>query len=392
MPISVWFVFIAVFLLGSSFFLYPLLLFISQFFVKFGSSKGETGDTPSSVSLIVVMHNAEHLIADKLNNLLQLDYEGLEYEILVYLDGCTDNTLQEIEQLNSNKIRIIDEKQHLGKIAGLNKAASLAEGEILIFTDADAILDGNVVKVLLNKFKDARCGGVCGLRTIKERRGKMRLAQHIYITVDSYIKKLENALGNITSNDGKLYAVRRSLFRPIADAVTDDLFSCLNITVQHYRFVFEPNAVARISTPSRSGRHETSRRRRIVTRSLNGMFIQRCLFNPLNYGLFSLGLLVNKVFRRLFGAALIILFIASYFAQGYSLLIQGLFYGQVVFYLLALSHPLYLSKINHSREKVIYRLPSICWYFCIGNYATLLGVIDFLSGKRVSKWTPQKQD
>jgi len=392
MPISVWCVFIAILLLASSFILYPLLLFVSQFFVRTVPFLTTTADKPTSVSFIVVVHNAEHLITDKLKNILQLDYDGVQYEILVYLDGCSDKTLERIEGLNSNRIQLINEQQHLGKIAGLNKAASLAKGEILIFTDADAILDNNVVNVFLTQFKDPRCGGVCGLRTIREKQGKMRLAQHLYISVDSYIKTLENALGNITSNDGKLYAVRRSLFKPIADAVTDDLFSCLTITAQHYRFIFEPKAVAHISTPSRSGQHETSRRRRIVTRSLNGIFIQRKLLNPFNYGLFSLGLVINKIFRRLFAAALIMLFIASYFARDFSILIESLFYVQLGFYLLAIAYPLYLSRLNTSRMKLLSYLASIFWYFCLGNYATLLGVIDFLSGKRVSKWIPQKHN
>lgn len=390
MSISVFLVFFAIFMLVSSFVLYPLLLLLSRFLPRNKGSKPSEIAEPESVSFILVMHNAEQLIAHKLNNILQLNLGNIKNEIIVYLDGCSDHTLQKLQALAIDNLTIINETAHLGKIAGLNTAAERAQGDILIFTDADAILEKNVVSTLLTHFKDPRCGGVCGLRAIKEKQGKLHLAQHVYITVDSYIKKLETYLGNITSNDGKLYAVRRSLFKPIADAVTDDLYSCLNITEQHYRFVFEPKAIAHISTPSRHERHEYSRRRRIVTRSLNGLWLKRKLLNPFQYGLFSLGLIINKIFRRLMGMTLLLLFISSYFASSYSICIAVLFYVQLGFYLLAGIYPLLLLKHELLSAPFIRHLTSVCWYFCLGNYATSLGVVDFLSGKRVSKWVPQK--
>jgi len=390
MSISLWGVGGAIFLLLSSFILYPLLLLLSRIFYRFKIKHTDASHPPESLSFIIAVHNAEGLIVEKIKNIEQLDFGSVSYEIIIYLDGCTDNTFTKIQTLASDKIQLINEKKHFGKITGLNKAVSQATGEILIFTDADAILEQGVVSVLLEHFKDPLCGGVCGLRAIKEKTGKLGLAQHLYITVDSYIKKLESYLGNITSNDGKLYAIRRDLFKPIADAVTDDLYACLNITEQHYRFVFEPKAIAHISTPSRHSSHEYTRRRRIVTRSLNGIWLKRRLLNPLHYGLFSFGLLLNKIFRRLIGFALLLLFVASYFASADSVCMSWFFLLQIIFYLLACTYPVFLSKRKGNISTIFYRLSSVCWYFCLGNYATSLGVIDFLSGKRVSKWIPKK--
>jgi len=390
MSISIGFISGAIFLLLSSFILYPLLLLVSRVFYRYKSQPINNQNIPESVSFIIAVHNAENLIVEKIKNIEQLDFGVIHYEIIIYLDGCTDNTFTKIQAVASDKIQIINEKKHFGKITGLNKAVLQATGDILIFTDADAILEQDLVHVLLEHFKNPLCGGVCGLRAIKEKQGKLRLAQHLYITVDSYIKKLESYLGNITSNDGKLYAVRRNLFKPIADAVTDDLYSCLNITEQHYHFVFEPKAIAHISTPSRHSGHEYARRRRIVTRSLNSIWLKRRLLNPLHYGLFSFGLLLNKVFRRLIGFALLLLFVASYFSSTDSVCMSWFFYLQVSFYLLAVAYPLFLSKSKGNIPRVFYHITSVCWYFLLGNVATSLGVIDFLSGKRVSKWVPKK--
>ena len=79
----------------------------------------------------------------------------------------------------------------------------------------------------------------------------------------------------MTSNDGKLYAIRRELFR--ADRARRDRrpLQLPVVVEQGRRFVFEPRARAFIRTPSRSARHELARRRRIVARSLHGIACKR---------------------------------------------------------------------------------------------------------------------
>ncbi len=392
MSASIVFVLIALLLLCSNFILYPVLLFFWRFLFPRKQQVTKESSPIERVSFIIVVHNAEQLIVDKINNILQLNLADIDYEVIVYLDGCSDSTQEKIESIHTDNIKLINEPKHLGKIRGLNAAAAMAQGDILVFTDADAIFDVESINHLLANFKDPLCGGVCGMRAIKEKQGKLHLAQQLYIRIDSYIKKLESYLGNITSNDGKLYALRRHLFRPIAEAVTDDLYACLDITLQKYHFVFEPKAIVHISTPSRGSQHESSRRRRIVTQSLHGIFLKRQLLNPFSYGVYSIGLLINKVFRRLIGAMLTLLLISSYFASSESMLLAVLFYAQLGFYLLALSYPPWLSKIEWQGAKLCTRIGAMCWYFCLGNFAALWGVFDFLSGKRVAKWQPKKQD
>jgi len=390
---SIWFLGFAVSMVLLNFVLYPGLLFVAQFFYHRKGQQALAEDKkPEFVSFIIVAHNAEQLIVDKINNILQLHSGRVRYEIIIYLDGCTDKTLEKVEAIVSDKLRIINEPCHLGKITGLNKAVQVAQGEVLIFTDVDALFDKDILDIILEPFKNPQCGGVCGQRIIREKQQQLNIAQQLYIDVDSYIKKLESYFGNITSNDGKLYAVRRRLFQPIADAVTDDLFSCLNIAEQSYHFVFEPRAKAYIPAPSRHTQHEYSRRKRIITRSLNGIFLHRRLLNPFHYGLFALGLLINKVFRRMLGSILLLSLVSSYFASSYSVWIMAFFYLQFAFYLIAIAYPLLLSRLDWKRGQIIIHIASICWYFCLGNVATLAGVINFLSGKRVSKWVPQKHD
>jgi hypothetical protein len=45
-----------------------------------------------------------------------------------------------------------------------------------------------------------------------------------------------------------------------------------------------------------------------------------------------------------------------------------------------------------SKLKVVKKIGATAFYFCIGNYGTLLGTIDFLRGRQAVKWEPVKEE
>jgi cellulose synthase/poly-beta-1,6-N-acetylglucosamine synthase-like glycosyltransferase len=335
----------------------------------------------------VAVRNAEGLIVDKVRNSLALDHPGLE---LVFVsDGSSDRTAELIRQHSGGRIRLLELEQHLGKAQALNRGAELCSGEVLVFSDADALLARDALRALLRHYADPRVGGVCGQRVIGEDPGELDHAQDRYIALDSALKLAESRVGSITSNDGKLYSIRRSLFRPIAGGATDDLYSCLNVVEQGRRFVFEPRALAFIRKPSRSPAHELARRRRIVARSLNGILLMRGLLNPLHYGAFSIGLLVNKVFRRLLPVFLALLLVSSAALAWERPWARVVLAAQLLFYGLALFHPL-LRRASGLR--VLAPAGGLAFYFCLGNLGTLLGLGDFLRRRETIKWDPLKAD
>ncbi|MEO5357038.1 MAG: glycosyltransferase [Nitrospirae bacterium YQR-1] len=376
----------SIFAVFSVFFLNPLFCVLA-YLIK-PPKKNKLQPFSSSVSLIIVVHNGEQLIAEKLDNSLSLDFGGDDYEIIVVSDGSYDAT-NEIVQGYGESIRFIKNDEHLGKHIGLNKAAEAANGEILVFSDADAILSKESIPNLLRHFFDPTTGGVSGRRIISDRGGEsLKDAQSAYIGFDTAIKKLESLRGSISSNDGKLYAIRKSLFRPVPSSVTDDLFVHLTVVSLGFRFTYEHHAVALIKTPSRDPAHEIVRRKRIVTTSLRGISMYKELLNPSKFGMFSVSLFINKILRRTLPVFLITLFISSFLLVRehlyYSIffVLQAAFYASNIFYLLV------LSKIK--KIKLITRIFSVAFYFTLGNYGTLLGLTDFLRGKKVEKWVPVK--
>ena len=333
-----------------------------------------------SLSVLIVVRNGEDMIVDKLINTLELSYPGPKPEIWVYSDGSKDRTVALAQQFK--EVQVIDSHHHHGKIFGLNTLALRAKGEILVFSDTDALLAKDALQSLIRPLADASIGGVCGQRQIQGK-GSLNLVQRNYVSWDSIIKQGESKKGSLTSNDGKLYALRHQLFQPIPPAVTDDLYNTLNIVSQGYRFVFAPDAVARVPAPITELAREIPRRRRVVSASLNGLYIQRTLLNPFRFGGYAWQLLINKIARRLLPVNLLLLLLFSALAAPGSslaftcLLMQLAGYGFMLLPAGLIPPPL---RRWHRR----------CQYLLFGNIGMLMGWLDMISGQAADKWEPQK--
>lgn len=343
-----------------------------------------------SVSLIIVAHNAEDMIVKKVKNALSLDYPSDNYEIIVFSDGSTDRTEKLIKPFISSKLRLFSSTTHKGKFSGINKAVEMSLGEIIVFSDVDAIIDKKAIISLSRYFSKSDVGGVCGRIIIYKDIMELDTAQADYFRFDSLIKRLESQLGSISSNTGTLYAIRRALFQPVPPAVTDDLYVSLSIIKKNYQFIFEPDAKVYIKAPSINPAHEILRRRRIVSQSLRGIYLMRDLLNPFKYGFFSIRILINKIIRRLLPIFMLLIFFSSLVLSFHYLFFRIIFFLQIIFYLLAVS---YLSLFQHtSHLRIVARITSLAYYLCLGNFGTLLGLIDFLRGKRIVKWEPSRTD
>jgi glycosyltransferase involved in cell wall biosynthesis len=362
-------------------FLYPLLLL--------GLPQRKPSAPPPdpaiwpSVTVITAARNAAGLLPAKLENFRTLDYPADKLTLLVASDASTDETRAIVDGAGDPGIRLVEQTERRGKAAAMNLAVEHVGSDLLLFSDADALLSPGAVRALARYFSDPDVGGVCGLRVAAQSAAGLRDAQQTYIHLDSRLREIESARGRITSNDGKIHMIRRELYTPIPRDVSDDLYTLLSVVAQGFRYVFDPSATAEVAVPARDARHEIERRCRIVILSLTGLFRVRQVLNPLRFGWFAVGLWVNKIGRRLLP------FFCLALATGLFVLL-GTERGLPVAAGMLLLATIYGLAAALTRSAKLNKPIRLLLYIMAGFIGTAWAVIGFICGRRISSWEPKK--
>lgn len=340
-------------------------------------------DVTPSMTLVVPTYNEEGVVERKIRNALALDYPRDRLEVLILSDGCTDATCSIVRRFEDDVVRLI-ELPRGGKAAALNRGASEARGEILVLTDANVDLAPDALRVIARAFADPEVGGVSGKKkyVVREGADTTEQGENLYWRWDQWQKTLESAIGSIFAADGTLYAVRRSLYVPIADpAQADDIAISARVVLQGFRLVFDPEAVAYEDAPV-EGADELRRKVRVTNHSVRALLnLGPALWTS---GFYSVELLSHKLVRHLIPFFLIALLLASIWLSRSSHLFRLLLALQALFYLSALAGAL----LRHRRGGALVLL-SVPYYFCLVNAAAFLGVLSIARGTRVREWSPR---
>jgi cellulose synthase/poly-beta-1,6-N-acetylglucosamine synthase-like glycosyltransferase len=362
---------------------FPLLVALRALVSKrFRASESYT----PHVSIVIAAHNEVQDIGHKLERLLESDYPRDRLEIIVASDGSTDGTDELIDRYESACVRTLHLARR-GKAATLNSAVSLAQGEILIFSDANSLFARDTIHRIVAPFAVWEVGGVAGNQVYeKGNQGAATGAgEHAYWNFDRWLKTAQCRCGNVTSATGALYAIRRELFVAVPEGVTDDFVTSTRVIAQGRRLVFAPNAVA-YEPVATSSDVEFGRKVRVITRGLRGVWTMRELLNPWKHGFYSIQLFSHKVLRRLVVVPLIVLLISSILLMHDGLVYQLAAGGQIAFYGAALLGACF-ERIGIRR----FRLFSIPIYFCVVNLAALFAIANCLRGHRIVYWEPARQ-
>jgi cellulose synthase/poly-beta-1,6-N-acetylglucosamine synthase-like glycosyltransferase len=336
-------------------------------------------------SLIIAARNEADGIGAKLDNIDGLEYPPDHLEVIIASDGSEDETEAIVSAHRGRPIRLVRLPRR-GKAAALNAAVAKATGEILIFSDANSRYAPDAIARLVAPFADESIGGVAG-NQVYERSARPRAGtqgEHAYWSYDRLLKAAESRAGNTVSATGAIYAIRRHLFRPVPDGVTDDFYTSVGVIAQGGRLVFAPDAIA-YEPPAATGRLEFQRKVRIMTRGLRAVAMRRELLDPRRYGFYAIQLLSHKVLRRLMAAPLLILAIAAPSLWRHGALYRLMTVGQAAIYGSAL---LGMAPWGWARRR-FFELPA---FFCIATAASALATWNVLRGRQIDRWEPTRGD
>ena len=366
-------------LVAYVYFLYPALLFLMSGGARENPNYGEYD--PPRVTLIISAFNEEDCIAEKLENSLELDYPSELLEILVVSDASDDRTDDIVGGFAERGVKLLRMADRGGKTLGLNAGVEAANGEVIVFSDANAMYRRDAIRALVAPYADDRIGAVIGESTYSEPDSDSGKSESLYWRYETAIKRYESALGSVVGGDGAIYSVRKELYRAMPAEALSDFINPLQVVEQGRRCVYDSRAIS-VEGVADSFQKEV----RIVNRGWRAVMSMKRLMNPFRYGIFSWKLVSHKLLRWLVPFILVLVFVLNAALLNSDPLYRALFLGQLVFYGLACAG----AVLSKSREvpTVLY----VPYYFCLVNYASARGIIEAYKGMTYTTWSTARTD
>ncbi|HEV2523279.1 MAG TPA: glycosyltransferase family 2 protein [Candidatus Acidoferrales bacterium] len=200
-----------------------------------------------SVTLIIPACNEQRWIARKIENTLALAYPRDRLEIVVASDGSTDETVKIGQQYEPQGVRVAAFPMRLGKQGMLNRLVPRSRCEVVVMTDANALLAPDALQQLVRPFADSQVGCAIGRRVcVVQQRSIPSLAESFYWRYESWIKRAESRWHSCLAATGQLYAIRRGIF-PHVERVGEDFYIPMKVLAETgLRIAYVPEAVVTI--------------------------------------------------------------------------------------------------------------------------------------------------
>jgi len=203
------------------------------------------------VSLIIPTYNEASVISKKLENAQRIDYPKDNLQIILVDSASTDGTFAVCKGFLEKDalrfpIRLLSEKERMGKSHALNIALEYATGEIIATSDADSFWEPNVLRNTIPFFADPSVGAVMGREEL------INLEQTIHTLSEGLYRKFfytlrlgESKVHSTLFFQGELSLYRRSALEKFEDRAgySDDIGTVVSIISRGFRCIFIPEAV-----------------------------------------------------------------------------------------------------------------------------------------------------
>ena len=328
--------------LGYGIVLY-ILVKLKELFVKpvKRSLPASDADLPE-VTLFITAFNEEDVVDEKMENSLELDYPADKLHIVWVTDGSDDGTNERLQTRWQGKATVHFQPLRQGKTAAMTRGMTLVDTPLVVFTDANTMVNREAIREIVLAFQDPKVG-----------------------------------------------CVRNELFEAMEpDTLLDDFILSLRITMKGYTIAYCTNAYA-IESGSADMREEEKRKVRIAAGGLQSIWRLRPLLNPFRYGILSFQYTSHRVLR--WSITPFLLF--ALFPLNIAILLLGgstIFYGvllamQVLFY--GLGYWGYYLSTKQIKNKLLF----IPYYFLFMNVNVLKGIRYLKKKKGNGAWEKAKR-
>jgi len=259
---------------------------------------------PPLVTVVVPAHDEAATAEATLDSLLANDYPNME--IICVDDGSDDGTHAVMKRVAARepRVRVMRQYPRGGKSSALNRALTVARGEILVVTDADTTFERTAIREIVRPFGNPRVGAVSGDLRVLNRDDSFctRLQACEYLQGITIGRQWLSMIGFLAICSGAFSAFRRELIRDVGGwdvGPGEDSDVTLRVRKLGFDAVFEPRAVALTKVPrtfSKLFRQRIRWNRNYIRRlRKHGNVFRLGLFDLFTFGSYTIGFLYKVV-------------------------------------------------------------------------------------------------
>jgi len=200
----------------------------------------------TEISIGICAHNEEKNIGKLLDNLLTEQELPQDSEIIVVCSGCTDSTIEIVRLFceKDKRVKLILERERMGKVSAMNKILSYFSGEILILVSGDTQPIHGSLQSLLRGFSSDEIGVVGGHPVPVKPTFFGRFMWDLHDETLYYL----NHKNYLTHASGEMMAMKRGVISVIPlKTVNEDAYITVTAKKKGYRIIYDRKAVVLIS-------------------------------------------------------------------------------------------------------------------------------------------------
>ena len=336
------------------------------------------------VTLIIPAYNEIRVLEQKIRNTLAIDYPANKLRVIIVTDGSTDGSEAIIKKYPS--VLLLHKTERKGKLAAIKRAMQQVKTPVVVFSDANAILNKECIQKIVGHYKDPAIGGVAGEKKIINdlHQSAVGEAEGIYWNYESFMKKQDADFNTVVGAAGELFSIRTELFPQLNDnIILDDFVISMKVCLQGYKIKYEPEAFA-TELPSASLAEEEKRKVRISAGAYQSIGYLISALNIFKYPLLSFQYISRRLLRWVFCPLMLVVLLVT------NILIVTTNEPQIIYIVFLLAQVFFYAAsfagwliIRSGKRAGILTIP---FYFVFMNYCLVKGFIKNLKGKQTVLW------
>lgn len=370
---------------------YGILLFIlvkvKEFFIKTRSNLLPDEYMLPEVSLLIAAFNEEDIVAEKMENCRLLHYPANRLKIIWVTDGSTDETNSLLN--GYPEVIVLHDKVRAGKTSAINRAIKFINTPLVVFTDANTMLNSEAILEIVKAFQNPKVGCVAGEKriSVEDKDIASSSGEGIYWKYESFLKSLDSRLYTAVGAAGELFAIRTELFETMErDTLLDDFMLSMRIAQKGYKIDYCSNAYA-YESGSANIAEERKRKKRISAGGLQSILRLLPLLNIFKTPVLSFQYISHRVLRWSITPICLFLLlpinILILIQSPENIFFQIILLLQILFYFLGLCGNILANR--EIKNKLIF----IPYYFLFMNISVFQG-FNYLLQKRKGDGTWEK--